>query len=59
VEGALRSLAAELGLKVGQLLGSLRIATTGLRVSPPLFETIALLGRERSLAAIRAGANRL
>ena len=59
IEGALRPLAAELGLKVGQLLGSLRIATTGLRVSPPLFETIAVLGRDRSLAAIREGANRL
>ena len=59
IEGVLRPLAAELGIKVGQLLGSLRVATTGLRVSPPLFETFEILGRERCLAAIRTAADRL
>ena len=59
IEAVLRPLAAELGVKVGQLLGSLRVATTGLRVSPPLFETLELLGRERCLAAIRTAADRL
>ena len=59
IEAVLRPLAAELGVKVGQLLGSLRVATTGLRVSPPLFETLEILGRERCLAAIRTAADRL
>ena len=59
IEAVLRPLAAKLGIKVGQLLGSLRVATTGLRVSPPLFETLELLGRERCLAAIRTAADRL
>ena len=59
IEGVLRPLAAELGVKVGQLLGSLRVATTGLRVSPPLFETFEILGRERCLAAVRTAAGRL
>ena len=59
IEGVLRPLAAELGIKVGQLLGSLRVATTGLRVSPPLFETLEILGRDRCLAAIRTAADRL
>ena len=53
IEGALRPLADELGIKTGQLLGSLRVATTGLKVSPPLFEAMEVLGRERTLAAIR------
>ena len=34
--------------------GSLRVAVTGRRVSPPLFESIELLGRERTLARIDA-----
>jgi glutamyl-tRNA synthetase len=59
IEGALRPLAEELGLKAGQLFGSLRVATTGLRVSPPLFQTMELLGRERSLASISAAVRRL
>ncbi len=59
IEGVLRPLAAELGIKVGQLLGSLRVATTGLRVSPPLFETFEVLGRERCIASIRAAAGRV
>ena len=59
IEGALRPLADDMGIKVGQLLGSIRVATTGLKVSPPLFESLEVLGRERSLAAIEAAAARL
>ncbi len=59
LEQPLRALAKELGVKVGQLFGSLRIATTGLRVAPPLFETMEVLGRERTLRDIRAAINRL
>jgi glutamyl-tRNA synthetase len=49
VDAALRSLADELGLKVRQMLHVVRVAVTGTKVSPPLFETIAILGRERTL----------
>ncbi len=59
IEGALRPLAEELGLKTRQLLGTLRIATTGLKVAPPLFQTIEILGRQRSLAAIADASKRL
>ena len=59
IEAALRELAGELGMKVGQLLGSIRVATTGLRVAPPLFGTLEVLGRERSLAAIGDAVDRL
>ena len=59
IEGVLRPLASELGLKVGQLLGALRIAVTGQRVAPPLFETMEVLGRERSLTAISEAAEQL
>ncbi len=59
IEAALRELAGELDLKVGQLLGSIRVATTGLKVAPPLFGTLEILGRERSLEAIGEAAGRL
>lgn len=54
LEQALRDLAAELGLKTGQLFGALRVAITGRTVAPPLFESMAALGRERTLARVDA-----
>jgi glutamyl-tRNA synthetase len=59
LETALRGLADELGLKAGQLFGVVRVATTGKKVSPPLFGTLAVLGRERSLARIRLAEEKL
>ncbi len=47
LESRLRGLASDLEMKVGQLLGTLRVATSGLKVSPPLFESLEILGRER------------
>jgi len=47
LEPPLRQLAEQLGLKPGQLFGILRVAITGQPVSPPLFETMQLVGRER------------
>ncbi len=55
VQAALRAaLVDSLGLKPKLAFGPVRIAVTGRRVSPPLFESIELLGRERTLARIRA-----
>ncbi|MCI0791353.1 MAG: glutamate--tRNA ligase [Chloroflexi bacterium] len=53
MEDLLRPMSKELNVKVGQLFGSLRIATTGLRVAPPLFETMEILGQERTLKSIQ------
>jgi len=36
--------------------GPVRIAVTGRKVSPPLFESLELLGRDRSLARLSAAA---
>jgi glutamyl-tRNA synthetase len=53
IETALRSALIEgLGLKPKVAFGSLRVAVTGRRVSPPLFESLELLGRERSLTRV-------
>jgi glutamyl-tRNA synthetase len=59
LEAMLRPLAVELGLKTGQLFGALRMATTGRTAAPPLFQTMAVLGRERSLKRIKAALSRL
>ena len=53
IEGVLRPLAKDLGIKVGQLLGTLRAATTGQKVSPPIFESLEVLGRDRTLSRVR------
>jgi glutamyl-tRNA synthetase len=53
LEFALRELAEALNLKVGQLFGILRIAVTGQRVSPPLIETMELLGKELVLERLQ------
>ena len=59
LEPPLRSLADELGLEAGQLFGLLRIAVTGQPVSPPLFETMDIVGRETVLRRVRKAAERL
>lgn len=58
IEAALRaSLVDGLGLKPRSAFGPVRVAVTGRKVSPPLFESLELLGRERSLDRLRrAGA---
>ena len=52
LETALRVLAEELEVKTGQLFGTLRVACTGVKAAPPLFDTMAVLGRERCMARI-------
>ncbi len=52
IEDLLRPMAKDIGVKVGQLLGSLRAAVTGQRVSPPIFESLEALGRKTTLFRI-------
>lgn len=53
IEAALRSsLIEEMGLKPRVAFGSVRIAVTGSTISPPLFESMELLGKSASLARI-------
>jgi glutamyl-tRNA synthetase len=55
IEESLRRVLVEgLGLKPRLAFGPVRVAVTGSRVSPPLFESLELLGRERSLARLQA-----
>jgi len=59
IENALKeALVDGLGLKPRKAFASVRVAVTGRTVSPPLYESMELLGRERSLARLRAGFER-
>jgi glutamyl-tRNA synthetase len=60
IEGALRvSLVDGLGLKPKTAFTPVRVAVTGRRVSPPLFESMELLGRESSLSRLRSALAKL
>jgi glutamyl-tRNA synthetase len=52
-EEPLRNLAERLNLKAGQLFGILRIAVTGQRVSPPLFESMEIIGKDMVMKRIK------
>jgi glutamyl-tRNA synthetase len=54
IEQALRSLAEELGEKPRTAFQPIRLAVTGSKVSPGLFESLELLGRDASLRRLRA-----
>ena len=59
IEAALKSALVEgLGLKPRKAFGPVRVAVTGSLVSPPLFESVELLGRERSLKRLREARER-
>ncbi len=56
VERTLREIAAGLKLKAGQVFMTVRVAITGTRVSPGLFETMRVLGKKRVLQRLRSAA---
>ncbi|HMU92953.1 MAG TPA: glutamate--tRNA ligase [Anaerolineales bacterium] len=53
-EPPLRAYVEESGLNANQVFGILRVATTGQKVSPPLFESMEIIGREKCLARIKS-----
>ncbi|HEY4620966.1 MAG TPA: glutamate--tRNA ligase [Gaiellaceae bacterium] len=57
IEEALKELCDRLGEKPRTVYLPIRVAVTGSRVSPGLYESLELLGREESLTRVRAAAN--
>jgi glutamyl-tRNA synthetase len=57
IETALRAVLERLGLKPRQGFQPIRVAVTGSRVSPGLFESIELLGRETTIARLSSAAS--
>ncbi|OBA82370.1 glutamate--tRNA ligase [Mycobacterium sp. 1164966.3] len=59
IEAALKSaLIEDLGLKPRKAFGPIRVAATGTSISPPLFESLELLGRDRTLQRLRNALDR-
>lgn len=52
-EPPLRAYVEESGLSVNQIFGVLRVAVTGQKVSPPLFESMEIIGRDKCLQRIK------
>jgi glutamyl-tRNA synthetase len=55
IEAALRAFADELGLKPRDAFQPIRLAVTGSKVSPGLFESLEILGKEEALARLGSG----
>jgi glutamyl-tRNA synthetase len=53
IENVVRGFAERAGLKLGQVAQPLRAALTGRATSPPIFDVLAVIGREESLARLR------
>ena len=52
-EPPMREFVEKSGLSAGQVFGILRVAVTGQKVSPPLFESMEVLGREKTLGRLQ------
>ncbi|MHB8857822.1 MAG: glutamate--tRNA ligase [Bellilinea sp.] len=52
-EPPMRELVEQSGLKAGQVFGLMRIAITAQRVSPPLFESMEIIGKDKVVARMR------
>ena len=59
LEESLRKLAGDLGLSPRQFFGMLRVAVTGRNATPPLFETMEVLGRELVIRRLNDAQERL
>jgi len=55
-EPPMRELVEQSGLKAGQVFGMMRIAITGQKVSPPLFESMEIIGKEKVLVRMQRAA---
>ena len=52
LDQTLRAAAQELGVKAGQMFQPIRVAVCGRKNAPPLFETLEVLGKDKTLARI-------
>ena len=59
IETACCAVVADLEISAGKVFQPLRVAVTGSSVSPPLFESMEALGREKTLERLRAGLGRM
>ena len=56
VEAAVRAVPEKMGLKVGPVFAVIRISVTGKKITPPLFESIVVLGKDATIARLKEAA---
>ena len=59
LHAALAEIGERFGLKLAKAQAPVRVAVTGRTVGPPLFESLVVLGRDRTLSRLRAARDRL
>jgi glutamyl-tRNA synthetase len=59
IRAATVAVAEQIGRKLAKAQAPIRVAATGRTVGPPLFESLHLLGRDRTLERLRAARDRL
>jgi len=59
IHDAMKAMADDLGMKIGDLFMQIRIAVTGKKVTPPLFESMVLLGKDRVIERMENSAKTL
>jgi glutamyl-tRNA synthetase len=59
LDQAMRAAAQELGVKAGQMFQPVRVAVCGRKNAPPLFETLEVLGKEKTLQRIEQAVRKL
>jgi glutamyl-tRNA synthetase len=59
LDAALRTAAQELKLKAGQMFQPIRVAVCGRKNAPPLFETLEVLGKEKTLVRVEQATTRI
>lgn len=59
LKAALEAIGTQRGLKLGKAQAPVRVAVTGRTVGLPLFESLEILGRDRTVARLRAALDRL
>jgi glutamyl-tRNA synthetase len=59
IRAATVAVAEQIGRKLAKAQAPIRVAVTGRTVGPPLFESLHLLGRDRTLERLRAARDRL
>ncbi len=59
LDQALRAASQELGVKAGQMFQPIRVAVCGRKNAPPLFETLEVLGKEKTLQRVEQAVNNL
>jgi len=59
LDQTLRAAAQDLGIKAGQMFQPIRVAVCGRKSAPPLFETLAVLGKDTSLKRIAQAAEKI